>query len=168
MKKTFDTKEYENALNEFFYIDRLHHRIVDGSIKKMGIHRNQHFMLMHIADSPEPGFQKQIANELQISTAAVANTLNSLEKSGYITRETDSDDTRKNIITITEKGRSIVDASRAKVEAVNKAMFRGLDRERLRAFRECLEIIKNNLKEEELSCEASEDKEGRESSEKMV
>lgn len=146
MKNIFwGSDEYEKAIKIFFFIDRLHHRCIDKRIQEMGLHRNQHFMLMHIADAAEPGFQKQIAEKFQISTAAVTNTLKSLEKNGYITREIDSGDTRRNIINITPKGRRIIDESRATVIKVNQSMFKGFSKERLDAFCDSLEIIKNNL-----------------------
>lgn len=48
----------------------------------------------------------EISRELEISTAAVANTLNKLEEKGLIERKADAVDRRKVNVYLTEKGRN--------------------------------------------------------------
>ena len=90
--------------------------------------------------------QKEIAEKFHISTAAVANTLKSLEKSGYILRAACEDDTRKNNISITEKGRKVIDKSQKYFDFVDNQMVEGITREKLDAFYKILEIFQDNLK----------------------
>ena len=89
-----------------------------------------------------------------------------LEKSGYICRVADKEDTRKNIVNITEKGRSIVESSKIEFDAVDKEMFKGITEEQLKVFCEVLDICKSNLQgldgaesdEQILKCERMEQK----------
>ncbi|MBR6638212.1 MAG: hypothetical protein IKK96_05075, partial [Lachnospiraceae bacterium] len=78
----------------------------------------------------------------------------------------DETDTRRNIINITEKGRSIVEISKNEFEAVDKEMFKGVTKEQLKVFCEVLDICKSNLQgldgaesdEQILKCERMEQK----------
>jgi DNA-binding MarR family transcriptional regulator len=55
---------------------------------------------------------------LAVSKAAVSQMLGSLEKRDYIRRETDRDNRRKIIITLTKKGKSAVDAAKKNMDAL--------------------------------------------------
>ena len=50
---------------------------------------------------------KELSERFNLSTARVANTLNSLERKEYITRVHDSFDRRKVMVYITEKGKEV-------------------------------------------------------------
>ena len=52
--------------------------------------------------------QKQLAQWLHVSPATVANSLKSLERGGYVHKEPDAQDARRNRVSITEKGRQAV------------------------------------------------------------
>lgn len=49
-------------------------------------------------------YPKDISDSLVISQARVALLLNRLEKDGWIDRKTDEDDTRRTLVSITDKG----------------------------------------------------------------
>jgi DNA-binding MarR family transcriptional regulator len=55
---------------------------------------------------------------LAVSKAAVSQMLGSLEKRGYIQRETDQDNRRKIIITLTKKGKTAVDKAGKNMDAL--------------------------------------------------
>ena len=61
----------------------------------------------------------QIAGALRLTTARIANILNSLERKGYVSRQHDSADRRKVFVTITLEGKK---ASREKTESVENDM----------------------------------------------
>lgn len=65
---------------------------------------------MHLNHHPNCS-QVEIARELEISPAAVAVSLKKLESGGYITRETTESDNRTHRVTITPKGRSVIERS---------------------------------------------------------
>ena len=62
----------------FMKTDRLHRKAFEGLVSRLGIHRSQHIMLMHLAKD-EGTSQKALAEHLQISDAAVAVTIKKLE-----------------------------------------------------------------------------------------
>lgn len=53
--------------------------------------------------------QRELAQLLHVSPAAVATSLKSLEKKGYISREPEPGDARRNRVTLTDKGQQAVD-----------------------------------------------------------
>lgn len=133
---------------------RLHHGVVDGLVAGMGVHHSQHRMLMYLSKHEKLLSQKAIADEFNVSPAAVAVMLKRLEKDGYINRCVTDDDNRCNEISITQKGRDMVERSRHLFECIDAAMFDGIDAAELEAFASVLCTIRSNL--EKMNFEKSE------------
>ncbi len=132
------------ACGMFMKTDRLHRKAFEGLVKRLGIHRSQHIMLMHLAKD-ERMSQKSLAEHLQISEAAVAVSIKKLEAEGYIEKRANEKDSRYNDVKITEKGREIVSASEKFFTETDTAMIKGISDEMLENFVACLEIMQNNL-----------------------
>lgn len=65
----------------------------------------------------------EIGRELYLSKPAISQTLNSLEKKGYITREIDKDDRRKIMVTLTPEGdRKLKEGMRCFDQELNKTL----------------------------------------------
>lgn len=138
------------AVMNFMQVDRLHHTCVDVSVGAMGfgIHRSQHGMLMFLSRQGENLSQKEIAKFFKISPAAVASSLKALEAAGYIERETDKSDTRKNKVRITDRGREVVSKSSEIFANIDSLMTLGLTENDLAVFRKCLDTMAENLQNE--------------------
>ena len=130
----------------FMKTDRLHRKAFEGLVSRLGIHRSQHIMLMHLAKD-EGTSQKALAEHLQISDAAVAVTIKKLEAGGYIEKHASEKDGRYNNIKITTKGCEIVNASELFFSNIDAAMIKGISAEMLDNFVSCLEIMQKNLYE---------------------
>lgn len=88
------------------------------------------FALMELSERGEPApSQKELADLLRISPATIANSLRSLERSGFVTRQADEQDSRRNRIFISEKGLSSMRTIREAFDAVDNYMFHGFTRE---------------------------------------
>lgn len=115
------------------------------------------FALMEIADKhlPAPS-QKELADLLHISPATIATSLKSLEKYGYVSRHTDEQDSRRNLISITEKGRDTLLTSRQVFDSVDQYMFHGFSEEEREQVRKFHQRMLNNLYQiggdEEMDC----------------
>lgn len=136
--------EYYSLVKMMTDTNKLHRRAIEYSVDKTGIHRSQHYILMKLS-AESFASQKEFAKSLNISPAAIAVALSKLEESGYIKRTVGSD-TRFNKISITEKGKAVVEASRAEFQRVDEAMFYSLTDEELSAYRSLMEKMQNNLK----------------------
>ena len=73
--------------------------------------------------------QRELAQLLHVSPAAVATSLKSLEKKGYICREPEPGDARRNRVTLTDKGQRAVDDCFACLQRVTRRAFTGLSNE---------------------------------------
>ncbi len=134
------------AIGLLIRVMRRHHAYVERRIGDLGIHHGQHRMLLQLAkrqeDTPS---QKELAETMGISPAAVTATLKKLEKEGYISRSMTDEDNRKNEIRITEQGVSKVVECRTVFETVDRSMFEGFTPEELDALLSFLARIDRNL-----------------------
>lgn len=122
-----------------------HRSAISEELVRRGLGEVGHPMLLTIlkysgeSDPDRPWrAQRELADQLRISPAAVANSLKSLERGGYIIREPGQQDARRNRVLLTEKGRQAVEGCQAAFEAVARRMlegFSGEEREQLLSFR---------------------------------
>ncbi len=127
-------------------VNRMHKCAIDNQVKSIGIHRTQHRILMHLARSEQlvPS-QKELAEHLDITPAAVTGAIKSIEQDGYIVR-TLGQDNRFNEIKITEKGRAILQRTKELFTKIDDSMFAGFDDRELDTYISYLERIQENIK----------------------
>ena len=95
-------------------INQAHRNAISSELAARGLSEIGHPMLLCILQSsgrdPEERCfaQRDLAELLHISPAAVANSLKSLEKGGYLIRTPGAEDARRNQITLTEKGQAAI------------------------------------------------------------
>ena len=79
-----------------------------NEIEKYGIHGGQ-FQFLRSLSKKDSISQEELANIYHNHQSTIARALRKLEDNGMISRKVDENNRRKNIITITAKGRNIVD-----------------------------------------------------------
>lgn len=136
---------FMHAAHVFIKAGRLHRAYCDRLVAKVGLHRNQHMILMQLACEKSKPSQKELAARLEISPAAVAVILKKLEQDGFIHRCSAKDDSRFNETTITQKGRDAVEKTRSFFAEVDKALFCGLSAEELTHLETSLNKMCDNL-----------------------
>ena len=125
--------------------DRLNKQLYSRMGDKLRMHRSQHMVLMYISRSDLSVSQKEIAEAFEISPPAVAMLMKRLEKNGYIVRESSREDNRCNVITLTEKGKQVVEATKKLGEQCNSAAFAGFNEEEIDMFISFMEKVEENL-----------------------
>ncbi len=127
--------------------NRLHRRVIERSADSIGLHSSAHRMLMLIAKSEILPSQKELAEKLKISPAAVANTIKKLESDGYIERSKSKlgGDTRLNEINITDQGRAIAENTEKYFRFVDTSALEGFSASEIELFVSTLEKIQENL-----------------------
>ena len=136
----------EKAIKLFICTERLHRCVFDRKASRFNIHRSQHRMIMYLARRNEPVSQKELAEEFEISPAAVAVACKKLEGLGFITREASPSDNRVNNLLVTKKGKELADESRRVFCNIDTSMFSDFSEEELSSFISCLEKMQKNLK----------------------
>ena len=95
------------AIEMMIKTDHMHKFLIDSRVRSLGIHRTQHRILMHLARHEKLPSQKELAEHLDVTPAAVTGALKKIEKDGYVERNLGHDN-RFNELRITEKGRDLV------------------------------------------------------------
>jgi DNA-binding MarR family transcriptional regulator len=67
-----------------------------------------------------------ISERLFVTTASTTSLLDTLEKRGLVTRTTDPDDRRRQLVAITDEGRAIVDEFLPQIVALQTAIMAGI------------------------------------------
>lgn len=90
--------------------------------------------------------QQELAQRLHVSPSTIANSLNSLERMGYITRQPDPKDGRKKRIAITEKGRDARQRCVAVFERVDEQLYAGFSPQELEQLQQFYRRMLDNIK----------------------
>lgn len=80
-------------------------------------------------DPSEAPTQKELADRLHSSPPTIAASLKCLERQGYVARRTDERDSRRNRISITQKGRDALEAGMRAFQQVDGCMYHGFSQE---------------------------------------
>lgn len=126
--------------------DHVQRRVIEQLVQQCtGISHSQHWLLMCLADETFKS-QKEIAAKLNISPAAVTMTLKKLENEGYIEKIINPQDTRFNTVSLTPKGKYIIEISRQLFLDIDHWIFSGFTEEEILTFTHLTERIIANLK----------------------
>lgn len=150
-KEAARAEAVHRTIHDFLYTDRLHRAAIEQALGDLGIHRSQHRMLFHLSRAGGELSQKALAEELDISPAAVAVTLGKLEAAGYIRRTADQGDGRCKTIAVTPEGEALLLAGRSAFAEVDLAMFAALSDEELSEFSSMLHRMQEALKRQEVT-----------------
>ncbi|MBR6683546.1 MAG: MarR family transcriptional regulator [Firmicutes bacterium] len=145
MKNSTTEEKYRAIMGKLMSIMRDHKSVVDWFVNETKLHKSQHRLLMNLARLGNNVSQRDLAETLNITPAAVAVTLKKLEKNGLVGRKMAEKDNRYNEVILTEKGKKIVKESYKVFKYADEKMFDGFSKEELDAFEGYLNRIKDNL-----------------------
>lgn len=89
--------------------------------------------------------QRELAELMDRSPSTMTNSINSLEKHGYIRRIADEQDKRRNYVEITEEGVRIAEKCRRAFDDIDRAMFEGFSAEQRSALADVFNRAAVNL-----------------------
>ena len=141
--------QVQTAIDMFKRTNRLHMRVFDKYIDTLEVRRRQHHILryLYIKDNQNTTVcQKAIADNFEISTAAVTVSLKKLESMGLVQKTVDKNDSRFNSVSITKKGKAVIERTREVFWNIDSAMFEDLTEQELIVFTSCLEKMHTRLK----------------------
>lgn len=146
-----DTK-LTRAVDMMIRTDHMHKALIDSRVREIGIHRTQHRILMHLARDGMLPSQKELAERLDITPAAVTGALKKIERDGYVER-TLGHDNRYNELKITDKGRELVKRTRELFSEADTSMFEGFTDEELTTYIACLAKLQENIRSQIGDCQ---------------
>ena len=138
-------EKISSAVNIMIKTDRMHKHLLESEVSKIGLHRTQHRILMHIARHGKLLSQKSLAEHIGITPAAVTGLLKKLERDGYVER-VQGDDNRYNEVKVTELGKRVVEDSFKMFSQLDTSLFEGFSDSELDGYIRCLTKIQENIR----------------------
>ena len=132
-------------------LSQAHRAAVQNELNAAGLNEVGHPMLVSILQSAEEGpdqqcqAQRELADLLHVSPAAVAKSLKCLERDGYVHREPWQGDARRNRVILTEKGVQAVEGCREVFQRVSARMLSGFSMEEYQKLAQFQRRMLNNL-----------------------
>ena len=141
------TRDEREIIHKFIQTNRLHRRIIGRYADRIEMNCSAHRMLLFISRDEGLPSQRELAERLKISPAAVANTLKKLETDGYVERSKARDgcDCRANEITLTDKGSLAVTDSEKYFRYVDSAALKNFSPDELDELCRLLDKMQSNL-----------------------
>lgn len=143
----------ENRRHVNFAVKQLYHiieRDIDDSLsEKSEVTKAQGGIIHFIINSKGDVFQKDIEEEFKIRRSTVSVLLSSMEKNGYIRRETVDSDARLRKIVLTEKALSNHRKIHGFFEKYDERLREGLSDEELDLFFSVIDKIRHNIEKKE-------------------
>lgn len=123
------TGEKDNLVLQFHIINRLVHNRVQKELDFQGLSNIGQPLILRIltyqGESGRIGSQKELAEALRVSPAAIAASIKRMVKIGLVQKINAEDDLRVNQIVITEKGKEILVKSESAFRKSFMAMYAG-------------------------------------------
>jgi DNA-binding MarR family transcriptional regulator len=107
--------------------------------------RNTDLRLLNILDDESPLSVNEVSRRALLDQAWVSRSLRALEASKLVERRDDSKDSRLTLVSLTRRGREIIDESRPYAAWSEKVLLQGVDEERLKALLDQLEANTQSL-----------------------
>ncbi len=138
-------EQLRELIGKMLHIGRKRRQIVENTMGNMLLTPSQHYVLIQLKYKGCMPSQAQIAAVLNVSPASMARTVKSLDALGYIQRSSCDSDSRRNEISLTEKGEQALEKSQALFRTLDERSFAGFSEEELAQFSSMLERILENL-----------------------
>lgn len=120
-------------------------------VEGIGLHRAQAVILFHLWH--EDGMaQNVLAQALHITPATATNTLQRMERDGWIERRRDPADQRIVRVHLTDRARALQEEARASLRELDEEMAAALSVEERRILRESLLKVRRHLAPEAWGC----------------
>lgn len=140
-----------SVIHECEEISKTHKRAIEKYVDEHQMPKSQHRLLITLSCLGPETCQKDLAERLQITPAAVAITLRKLEKDGLVERKISPKDNRYKIITVTEKGNKIVKESERAFYSIDEDCFQEFTDKEIETLSHSLKKLLHNLEKMERS-----------------
>lgn len=123
------------------------HNALRPYLAKLGLGAGQPKILGYLSRNGASS-QRQLADYYDVDPAAVCRMLDSLQKGGFVSRHPDPDDRRRELIELTELGRTAYGQWQQRCQQMEQTMLAGFSPEERANFSDYLARAYQNLKAE--------------------
>lgn len=147
MPDTVSAEYARQLFTKIIQTDRLHRTVAETIVSSLGIHRSQHMILMYLSKQKKGLSQKQIADEFDISAAAVAVSIKKLQTGGFIEKNISEKDSRFNEIVLTDKGKEIVETTKRVFSKLDCKVFSDFTLQECKTLEKYLDKMQSAIKD---------------------
>jgi DNA-binding MarR family transcriptional regulator len=127
-------------------VSRLRRTAFDQRVKHLGITRSQWWVLANLSrHEGEDMMQIELARLLDVGKVTLGGLIDRLEENGFVTRTPDKLDRRSKRISVSPKGRTLVQKMNAIAIEMNNQIMRGISVTQQHELEEMLATMKHNL-----------------------
>lgn len=130
----------------FVNVARLHRTRADQYMDRVGLYSGQ-ALLLAVLTRRDGMTHSEIAEELEISPAAVTKAIKRMERAGYLLRQPDSSDERISRVFLRDKGRKVYDQIEHAFGCLDRMMFAGFTEPELAQLHGLLTRMWTNLQD---------------------
>lgn len=131
-------------MNNFSIIVRYCKIFTERRLSAYDLGMPEQVILMYLSKKDQVN-QDTIARYFIIDKSAIAKTLGKLESKGFIERYTNPDNKRENLVSLTQKGRDIMDYMRKILEEWNRILLKDISEEDIRSMERIADIMEGNI-----------------------
>lgn len=134
-------------LTLFHDVHRAHHNATAAALTAQGLQDVGQPKLLILLSTLENGSvtQRELAVAMHVSPPTMSASLKSLERQGYITKQSGEKDGRCKMVAITQKGLDAVHRVRSALQAVDNQVFAGFSAEEMVWLKAAHQRILHNL-----------------------
>ncbi|MFQ6550909.1 MarR family winged helix-turn-helix transcriptional regulator [Aestuariibius insulae] len=136
-----------SLFSEILTIDQLARDRLSKALPK-GMELSHFTLLNHLAHRGEERTPAQLARAFHLTRGAMTNTLNRMERQGYIHVRPDWDDARRKLVTISPSGRAARDAAVSAISPLFDTTIKALGSDRVRVTLPVLRELRLRLGED--------------------
>lgn len=139
--------EIPEELTLFHDVHRAHHNAIAAALSEQGLQDVGQPKLLILLSTLEEGSvtQRELAQALHVSPATMSASLKSLERQGYVTKQSGKTDGRCKMVAITQKGLDAVQRCRNALMFVDDQIFAGFSQEEMERLKAAHRRILHNL-----------------------
>ncbi len=127
-------------------VSRLRRTAFDQRVKPLGITRSQWWVLANLSrHEGEDMMQIELARLLDVGKVTLGGLVDRLEENGFVTRTPDKVDRRSKRVSVSPKGRALVQKMNVIALEMNNQIMRGISLNQQRELEDMLAIMKHNL-----------------------
>lgn len=136
----------------FAMLHRLQIHMCKKDILQAGIQPSQLPFLVSLVQEESPVTQDYLSSCLAIDKGTTARAISQLEKAGYVTRETNPENRRQNLVSATEKAHAAADGLFTALDDVTKIFVQGFTKEERNLILHLMDRMISNAQKELNEC----------------
>lgn len=137
--------EYRELMHRIMYLAKLHRVLSGKRLAKMDAYAGQWMPVLRYVMENDGCKQVDLANFLRVTPASVALSTKRMQKAGYLEKEVDEYNLRRNKLHVTPQGRQLAADCKDAFDALDRESFKGFTEEELETFAGYLDRVAMNM-----------------------